>query len=57
MLPEAPHRYTRCHWRPKSPAPLPPLEGYTFEGYAQCRWQHQHRKPISITTASAVWQA
>ncbi|XNM76700.1 hypothetical protein ACLK19_20945 [Escherichia coli] len=42
-------RYTRCHWQPKS-GPLPPLEGYTFEGYRNADGSVAP-KPAGITTS------
>ena len=44
VLPKAPPLHT-LPLATKVPEPLPPLEGYTFEGLSQCRWQRGHQKP------------
>ena len=37
-------RSTNCRWPPRFLRRLPPLEGYTFEGYSQPRWFGGHQE-------------
>ena len=43
-------RSTACRSRPSSRPPLPPLEGYTFEGYRNADGSVGSRNILAITT-------
>lgn len=56
VLPEAPPLHT-LPLATKVPAPLPPLEGYTFEGYRNADGSVGTKTCSASPPASTVWQA
>ncbi len=56
VLPEAPPLHT-LPLATKVPEPLPPLEGYTFEGYRNADGSVGTKTCSASPPASTVWQA
>jgi hypothetical protein len=48
-MPEARGLDGTCRWPPRKPPPLPPLEGYTFEGYRNADGSVGTRNILAIT--------